>query len=238
MYAYYPEFNYSDIYTLTTYYHLRNKKEIPKYCYSDNLILDSGAFTFFGGKKVDWNIYVDNYIDFINKCNKKLFFELDIDSIVGLSQVEDIRKRIINKTGKNPIPVWHPSRGIDYYKRMVDEFDYIALSLSGQYTSAWIKNPNADKVIYKLLSLANKNNCKVHGLGYTKLSKLGKFNFYSVDSTSWIMSMKFGNIKIFNGKGMEGVKRPDNTKMINPKLRLKQGFDEWVKFQKYAEGNL
>lgn len=238
MYAYYKDLDYSDIYTLSTFYHLRNKKIIPKYCLSDNLILDSGAFTFFGGKKVNWNKYVDDYINFINKSDKKLFFELDIDNIIGLSAVEDIRNKIIKQTGKKPIPVWHPQRGIEYYKKMVDDFEYVSLSLSGQYTSSWIKKPNADDVIYKLLDIANSNKCKVHGLGYTKLEKLHKFKFYSVDSTSWIMAMKFGNIKVFNGRTMSGIKRPSNTKMINPKERLKNGFDEWVKFQKYADAKL
>lgn len=238
MFAYYPEINYSDIYTLTTFFHLRNSKEIPNYCLSDNLILDSGAFTFFGGKKVNWNLYVDSYIDFINKTNKKFFFELDIDIVVGLKSVEDIRKKIINKTGKNPIPVWHPSRGIDYYKKMVDEFDYVALSLSGQYTSSWIKKEGADDVIYKLLQIAKINKCKVHGLGYTKLSKLEKFKFYSVDSTSWIAPMKFGNIVKYENGNIKKIKRPFSTKMINPRLRLKNGFDEWVKYQKFAKQNL
>jgi len=238
MFAYYPEIDYSDLYTLTTFYHLRNKKDIPRYCYSDNLILDSGAFTFFGGKKVDWNKYVDDYITFINKTDKKLFFELDIDVIIGLNGVEDIRKKIIQKTNKKPIPVWHPSRGVDYFKYMTEEFDYIALSLSGKYTSSWINNPGSESIIYKLLEIARNNDCKIHGLGYTKLKKLNNLKFHSVDSTSWIMGMKFGNINIFNGVSMEKVKRPENTKMINPKLRLKNGFNEWIKFQKYADENL
>lgn len=237
MYAYFPEIDYEPIYSLSTFYHLRNKSIIPDYCYHDNFLLDSGAFTFFGGKKVDWNQYVVEYIDFINKCDSKLFFELDIDSIVGIERVEEIRKKIMLETGKKPIPVWHPSRGIDYYKRMIDEFDYISLSLSGKYTSAWVTKPEADDVIHKLIELANQNDCKVHGLGFTKLKKMDKFKFYSVDSTSWIMGMKFGNIQYFNGKTMVKLKRPDNTKMINPSERLSFGFNEWIKFQQYAKQN-
>ena len=236
--SYYPNYDLSKIYTLTTFYHLRNKKEIPKYCLSDNLILDSGAFTFFGGKTVDWNKYVDSYIKFINLTNKKLFFELDIDSIVGLSIVESIRAKIIKETNKKPIPVWHPSRGLEYYKYMTAEFDYIALSLSGRYTSAWIKKDNAKDIIYKLLEIARNNDCKVHGLGYTKLKHLKDLKFYSVDSTTWISGMKFGKIEKFKNNTLIKIARPKNTLMINPKLRLINNFNEWVKFQKYADKNL
>jgi len=121
---------------------------------------------------------------------------------------------------------------------MCEKYDYIALSLSGKYTSSWISNPGAIEVIGKMLNIAKENECKVHGLGFTKFNKFKNLKFYSVDSTTWISSMKFGLIVQFDGNGMKKVKRPGGTKMINPKLRLEHGFNEWVKFQKYADKNL
>jgi len=234
--AYFPEQDYSGIPILTTFYHLMKKKIIPDYAYCDSLILDSGAFTFFGGKKVDWNDYVDKYIDFINKTDRKLFFELDIYKIIGLKGVESIRKKIETKTDKKTIPVWHIFLGIDYYKKLCENYDYIAISASGAYDSKWTRtNPDQLK---KMILYAKSKNVKVHGLGYTCTNKLDEVPFYSVDSTSWISGMKFGNIHRFNGRTIQTLKRPENTLMINPRLRLKNNFDEWVKFQKYAEQNL
>lgn len=51
----------------------------------------------------EWDRYVDAYIDFINTWNVHHFFELDIDRIVGLEKVEEFRRRIESKTGKQSI---------------------------------------------------------------------------------------------------------------------------------------
>lgn len=43
-------------------------------------------------KNVDWNEYLDKYIDFINAHDVQYFFELDIDAIVGYERVKQLRK--------------------------------------------------------------------------------------------------------------------------------------------------
>ena len=58
-------------------------------------LLDSGAFTFMNNSKsVDFDLYLDKYIDFIIEKNIKYFFELDIDSIVGYKKVLQLRERL------------------------------------------------------------------------------------------------------------------------------------------------
>ena len=83
--------------------------------------------------------YIEKYICHIKKYNVKYFFEMDVDCIFGLEKVEIWRKKIENQTGIKSIPVWHKSRGIDYFKRMVDEYDYIAI---GGFANGDIKNKN------------------------------------------------------------------------------------------------
>lgn len=222
-------------YTLSTFYYWRKRDTFPAYIYSDNNLLDSGAFTFFGGEKANWDEYVADYISFINKTDKKYFFELDIDRIVGLPMVEIIRHKIKEGTGKNPIPVWHPSRGVDYFKKMLGEFDYVALSLSGMYESKWSRTAEGVGVIHKLLDMAKEQGVKVHGLGYTQLKHLSRLKFYSVDSTSWAMAAKYGSVYYFNGRSMDQLKKPKGSRMINPARRLIFNYEEWNKFSKYAD---
>lgn len=59
---------------------------IPVIKQCDFFLLDSGAFTFMNNSKnaVDFDEYLTRYIDFINRHDIEYFFELDIDSIVGL----------------------------------------------------------------------------------------------------------------------------------------------------------
>ena len=69
-------------------------------------LLDSGAFTFMAkakktGAAADFDKYLDEYIAFINKWDVKLFFELDIDDIVGYETVKRMRKKLEQKTGKS-----------------------------------------------------------------------------------------------------------------------------------------
>ena len=71
-----------------------------------DFLLDSGAFSFFGGKSknINWIEYTKNYAEFIKKHDINNFIELDIEKITNLNLVEDLRKLLQDKTGKNPIP--------------------------------------------------------------------------------------------------------------------------------------
>lgn len=226
-----------DIYLLSSFYEHRNGN-FGAYVEQEKHILDSGAFSFFGGKKnVDWKNYVLKYCDFINKTNQKLFFELDIDKVTSLKHAEKLRDIIEQKTGKQPIPVWRPSRGVDYWYKMCENYPYVAISASGAYDSAWTRKKESIPVISKLLKIAKNNNTKVHGLGFTSLPLIIKLKFYSIDSTTWLCG-KFGEMSYFNFNEIKRI-RKKNKKLINPAhLYHIHNFKEWVKFQKYADKNL
>src|SRR5690606_14097818 len=90
-------------------------------------LLDSGAFSFMtrSNLRPDFDEYLKKYINFINKYNVQYFFELDIDSVVGLKKVEEYREILERETGKKCIPVWHKSRGKQYFIDMCKEYDYV-----------------------------------------------------------------------------------------------------------------
>lgn len=226
-----------NIYVLESFYYI--KDWMPFYIKNHwNFLLDSGAFTFMSSQKnknIDWDNYVNEYAAFINKLDIKLFFELDIDFIIGIKEVERLRTKLEHLTGKKCIPVFHKSRGVDYYKKMCKNYNYIAISASGMYESKWTRQyPNK---LMNLVNYANKEGVKVHGLGYTSLKNLKKIKFYSVDSTSWLHGNISGFLYKFNGSGFNKYKVPTGKKMIGKKVAI-NNFNEWVKFQKYAEQNL
>lgn len=199
-------------------------------------LLDSGAFTYLSGTatEVNWEEYVLKYAEFINKYNIKYFFELDIDNIVGLKEVERLRKLLEQKTNKKCIPVWHKSRGLKKWEEICKEYDYVAI---GGIVTKEIKQSEY-KFFPKLISIAHKNKCKVHGLGFTRTKELHKYPFDSVDSTNWLVASRFGQVQYFNGTYMDKIQRPPNTKMKHYKQVDDFVFSEWVKFQKYAKYNL
>ena len=202
-----------------------------------NFLLDSGAFTYMNkeGGDVNWDEYIERYGEFIVKHDIDLFFELDIDKIVGLKKVEEMRARLEEITQKKCIPVWHRSRGEQNWIDLCKEYDYVAI---GGIVTREIKRSEHGIFSY-LLKIARDHGTKVHGLGYTNLKGLKRYRFDSVDSTSWISGQKFLNMMTYLGDGNFQISRPKEGEVgINPKERLSYNFREWIKFQKWAEDNL
>ena len=159
--------------------------------YCNFYIVDSGAFSFFGKQKgnIDFDYYVDAYIEFINDNE---FIELDIDSLVGLDKVEAYRKKIETKTGRQCIPVWHSSRGKQYFIDMVKEYEYIAI---GGIAKNEIKEHKYTYMPW-FIDTAHTYGCKIHGLGFTSLKHLQRLKFDSVDSTSWTVGSRMGRMYV------------------------------------------
>lgn len=129
--------------------------------------------------------------------------------------------------------MWHKSRGLEEWIRLTKEYDYVAI---GGFVIKEITKQDY-KFIPQLLKIASQNKCKVHGLGFTN-SDAYKMNFYSVDSTNWLSSSRFGNVEYFNGSKMVKYKTPPNKKTIHYKIRDKFVVKEWEKFQNYLDKNL
>ena len=226
-----------DIAVLDSFYYLKKNNWITKKLkknFFENFLLDSGAFTFMSNKdrKVNWVEYVDEYINFINENNIESFFELDIDSLVGLKKVEKLRNYLEKKTNKQSIPVWHKSRGEQYFIDMCKKYNYVAI---GGIVSKEIKKRDY-KYFPWFIDTAHKYNAKIHGLGLTNMKAMKKYNFDSVDSTSWKGS-RWGTVYNFNGKTIKSHSRK-NQKTISYKKVGRHNFKEWVKFQKYADKKL
>lgn len=199
-----------------------------------HFLLDSGAFSFMSGaqcSEAQIEEYADRYIDFINKHHVQQYFEIDVDTIFGLPFVERIRKKCETQTGIQSIPVWHKNRGIDYWKKMVNEYDYIAIGglVFHVKQKEW-------PLIHKMVDYAAARGVKVHGLGFTKTRELEKWNWYSVDSSSWKTSAIRGSIRHrFNGKYIESEPiKKQGYKMDQRLLAMYNGI-EWCKYQKYMD---
>ena len=223
-------------YILESFYYIQDW-QLPYLKKKELFLLDSGAFTFMNNYKgtVDWKEYIDNYANFIIQNNIKYFFELDIDTVVGYDKVKEYTKYLETKVGRKCIPVWHKSRGLDEWKRITKEYDYVAI---GGIVVREIK-PKDYNIFIPLLKIAKENNCKVHGLGFTNLKLLYKYPFYSVDSTSWKSGGRFGSIYEYKNNKMIQHKKPLNTRAKSKngwydKIEL-QNMLAWVKLQEYAD---
>lgn len=120
----------NDVWLLSSFFEHKHGT-FGNYVYQEKHILDSGAFSTFKdpqkAKNYNWDNYVKKYIQFINHTNQSLFFEMDIDCVVGLEKVEYYRKQIEDGTGKPPIPVWHANRRWNYFEMMCENYPYVSI---------------------------------------------------------------------------------------------------------------
>ena len=199
----------------------------------NQVLVDSGAFTFMNSCKgnVDFNGYIDKYIKFINENDIKYFFELDIDSVVGYQEVLRIRNKIEQQTMKKCIPVWHKSRGKEEFKRMCNEYDYVAI---GGLVTKEIK-PREYQYLKWFTDYAHQHNCKIHGLGFTG-QKAINYGFDSVDSTSWKTASRFGTLYKFDGEKIIDISiKSSRMKQEKYVQGEKNNLYEWIKYQKYLD---
>lgn len=224
---------------LESFYYLRKNEEFMTLVkHFGSFLLDSGAFTFMSGSHkggINWDEYVEEYAAFINRWNVQLFFELDIDSVVGLTEVERLREKLEDLTGKKPIPVWHRNRGKEYFIKMCENYPYVAL---GGIVTKEIDRKKYETAFPWFIKTAHDHKCKIHGLGYTTVANLKKYHFDSVDSTAWLYGNRGGYLYKFNPRtglleqlGKEGCRLKSREGAVN-------NFNELVKFGKYAEIHL
>ncbi len=160
-----------------------------------DLFLDSGAFSAF-----TQNIEIDiqKYIAFIKKYEKCISVYANLD-VIGDAKATWKNQMIMENAGLHPLPVFHTSREdpkwlLRYLKR---GYDYIALggmaggATRGQLTrlldplfSKYLCGPDGMPII------------KVHGFGLTSLKLMLRYPWYSVDSTSWVITGRMGSVYV------------------------------------------
>lgn len=236
MVHYSPELSRQRISVMGSYIYVTER--ILEYFQYWDLFMDSGAYTFAqkSSNITDWDSYVDKFADFLNEYKIDRFLELDIDKLVGLKEVERLRRRLEQKTGKQPVPVWHDSRGEQYFYDMCKEYKYVAI---GGIASSDVGKRTKGSMLYKrygnwFADKAHEYGAKIHALGFT-VQDIHKYRFDSVDSSSWTGGGRWGTIFHFNGFDLK-KSRPKSSKRLDTTVVTKHNLQQWILYQKYAEG--
>lgn len=198
-------------------------------------MLDSGAFSFIQNKKSlqDLGSYIRAYIDFINKHDVQLFFELDIDKLIPLSEVETIRALIEKETGKKTIPVWHHNRGRQYWIDSCKSYPYVAIG--GIANKSLVRG--ADGALVWMAAEAHRRKAKMHALGYTPKNTMPFFNFDSTDSSSWVHAARSGIVYTWDGTRLrQDIARKHGKRGRNHIDLLRQAMTAWTSYVKYVDG--
>lgn len=232
-------YDITDLNLLQSFYYFRKSKEdfIKKVIKAENFLLDSGTFSFLcGAKEVNFDLYIEHYADFINKYGIKKFFELDIDSFVGLKEVERLRHKLESLTGTKPIVVWHKNRGKEYFIEMCKNYPYVAI---GGLATKEVGKKEIEQVFDWFIQMAHKYKAKIHALGLSDMNIIYKHKFDSVDSCNWLYGNIRGHVYSFDLKTMRMKKKdpPQGMKLKSKKVTCRN-LREWSLFVKYARHNL
>lgn len=231
---------------LMSYEYARKDKNFGKYYpTARKFLLDSGAFTFIDNaakhksvSREEWYRYTDELIAFINKYDIDLFFEMDIDAVVGLEFVEELRERMERGTGKKPIPVWHISRGKEYFVEMCKKYPYVAF---GGLNTDGATKAQLERAFPWFIETAHKYGAKIHLLGYTSLPGIRKFRPDSADSSTWSTYSRYAHYPTFDPKTGDlkhgRLQRPGYTLHTGKKV-LKIGWEIWEQISDWYRRNV
>jgi hypothetical protein len=187
---------------LHSYYHIINnfeKKWFEQSMKSNiNLFLDSGAFSAF---TQNVKIEIIDYCNFIKENNKKITIYSNLDVIGDPIQTYKNQK-IMEAQGLTPIPVFHYGEDYVWLEKYLNEgYEYISLGgmvpISNKSLVIWLDNLFSNYLTDK----EGLPKVKVHGFGLTSFSLMFRYPWYSVDSTSWVVTGRLGSIFIPIFKG-------------------------------------
>lgn len=154
------------------------------------MFLDSGAFTAWTKKKV---ITCERYAEFIHNSEGIWDVMSSLDAIGDAEQSYQNFKRLL-ELGVRVQPVHHFGEPDYYLQRYIDEgWDYIFIGgMVGRprdQLEAW-----CDHIWDNFLANSDGTpKVKTHGFGLTDMHLCRKYPWYSVDSSSWLMTGNFGS---------------------------------------------
>ena len=219
---------------LMSYEYLKGKGIGQLKKYPDmHLFIDSGAYTYQNDPKYEeytleqWEEQIVEYLNWARKHKGQIFAIADLDlqylNSVGYEKVYEWRKKYFEpfmlETGIPVCFIYHED-GLDYWDYMCKRYPYVGLSL------AIDKTENGTEQLREMFRIAEKHNTLCQGMASTNTAMLTQYPFYTVDSTTWNVGLKYGEISVWTGTKMTRIKKEDFESKAFPYIsKYSQSFD-------------
>lgn len=198
---------------LMSYEYLRTKGSRQLKQYHDiSLFIDSGAFTYMSNPQYteytieQWEQHIHSYLSWARKHKDSIFgiAELDLQYLVGIEVVTEWRRKYFEpfmlETGIPVCFIYH-DEGKDVWNSMCQRYPYVGFSAVSDENSRDLSE------FKEMLKVAEKHNSLTHGFGMTKTSLLPELPFYTVDSTTWLVGLQYGEVNYWNVNKMSRLKK-------------------------------
>lgn len=198
---------------LFSYYydvHILGKESDSLLDYSDEhrgeMFLDSGAYTAFTKKET---IPVEAYAEYVKQSRNRWSVCSSMD-VIGQGDEAAAASYSVFQTlvslGAEVIPVFHVREPDSWLRRYVAEgHPYLAIGGMVPEAKSWLKD-RLDGLWGNILTDdAGRPRCHVHGFGLTTFDLMFRYPWYSVDSTSWLMTGVYGACVLPTPSGIRRV---------------------------------
>lgn len=204
---------------LVSYYYIQTDEFAARYSFEKikkkiqmdkkvELFLDSGAFSALTQKK---EVKLEDYIQFIkdNESVIKVYANLDVIDPVDPDRGARLtwkNQKLMEEAGLNPLPCFHFKDDIKWLVRYLNTgYEYIALGGAVGVPIGSLKK-HLDNVFKNYIcDSSGMPKVKVHGFGLTSVPLMVRYPWYSVDSTSWIVTGRMGTITIPTMEGFHKI---------------------------------
>lgn len=180
------------------------KSDIERYFkpITPEIFADSGAYSIFSRGAT---ITVEEYADWLeaNLDVLEVYANLDIHGNLDLTLDN---QTYLESRGLTPLPVYHAEQDISVLETYCKHYPYVCVGgVAGMKAGI---GPLMGFLV-KVFRVAEKYGTALHGFGMTGWKILSALPWYSVDSSSWSASFRFGNAHVFH---------PDRGKFYQLKL--------------------
>lgn len=199
---------------LMSYEYLKGKGHGQLKKYSDmHLFIDSGGYTYNTNPEYEsytveqWEEQIEKYLAWVERHKDSIFAiaDLDLQNLVGYEKVKEWREKYFEpfmlRTGIPVCFIYH-NDGDDIWEYMCKRYPYIGISLN-------VEGSIDENDLREKFRVAEKYNALVQGMASTRTSLLTDFPFYTVDSTTWNVGLKYGEISVWNSTKMSRIKKAD-----------------------------
>lgn len=215
---------------LMSYEYLKGKGHAQLKKYPDmHLFIDSGAYTYMHNPEFEsytveqWEEQIEKYLAWAKKHKDSIFAiaDLDLQYLVGNEKVYEWRKKYFEpfmlETGIPVCFIYH-EEGDEQWEYMCKRYPYVGFSLD--------VDGDAGSTLREKFRIAEKYNTLIQGMASTRTSMLTEYPFYTVDSTTWNVGLKYGEISVWNETKMSRIKKTEfETKAFPIISRYDKKFD-------------
>lgn len=214
-------------------FHYVQRKHLSTKKYKEmgiKFFVDSGAFTYMNDVNCEkftieqWESHIESYLKWVRKNSDIIFAiaNLDLELLVGGEQVQKWNEKYFEpfmlETGIPVCFIYHEEAPKLSWEQYCQRYPYVGVSL---VTS----NVDTFKWCLDKLRISEKYRSLVHGMGMTQTSLLTKLPFYTVDSTTWLVGLQYGEINYWTGTKMTRLKK-DKWKGSMLERLVSKGFDK------------